>query len=255
MKRHLSADFGNTMAHLGEDGELDSPQTRSTTSQSGDEEPAGGACSQQMCGGMAAAAGAAIQALGPPGKKIAAAELAALANDKSPAGQAQYQAALEHNAEVDKQNAERQGIIDQFVKDAIGGKITKEQIALGDAAHAEYEKFVAKHGEEVRHMTLNEVLSKYPEDSKAMINALAQVFPGLRGKSPEQVLAMIPPAMKNMQMIDLEGAVPNSSWLGTKTSSGQSVGGTGVALGAGAIALAGLAAFFIMMRRKNAPRT
>jgi len=260
----MRPDFGNTIVHLGagepeqEERDIDSETEKRSSEERKADDPGQGMCSQQMCGGMAQAATAALSALGPAGKKTEPAQMQALANDQSPAGQAAYQAALAHDREVDRQNAERQAIIDQFVKDAIGGNITPEQIMLGDAAKAQYEKLVQKYGEEVRHMTLNEVAAKYPEDAKAVITSLAQVFPGLRGKSFEQVMALIPEPMKNMKLIDLQGAIPNSSWLGTKTSSGQQVvsGSTMAIGGLGLLALGAIA--FFMLRPKggsNAPRS
>lgn len=266
MRFHQRPDFGNTIVHLGEgepdaeDRDIDSETEKRSPQQRQSDDPGKdqGLCSKEMCGGMAQAATAALNALGPAGKKTDPAQMAALASDKSPAGQAAYQAALAHDAEVDRQNAERKAIIDSFVKDAIGGNITPEQIALGDAAKAQYEKLVAKYGEKVRGMTLNEVLAAYPEDSKAVITSLAQVFPGLRGKSFDQVVGLIPDAMKNMTMQDLEGAIPNSSWKGTKTSSGQVIGGTTLAIGGAGLLLVAALGFFIYRSRKgasNAPRT
>lgn len=265
MRRHMRPDFGNTIVHLGEgepdreERDIDSETEKRSSEQRKADDPGNqGLCSQQMCGGMAQAATAALSALGPAGKKTDPAQMQALANDKSPAGQAAYQAALEHDREVDRQNAERQAIIDQFVKDAIGGNITPEQIMLGDAAKAQYEKLVQKYGEEVRHMTLNEVAAKYPEDAKAVITSLAQVFPGLRGKSFEQVMALIPEPMKNMKLIDLQGAIPNSSWLGAKTSSGQPVvKGSTLAIGGLGLLAVGALAFFMLRPRggSSAPRT
>jgi len=247
--RHNKPDFGNTIVTLG--AEEDEQSSSKSQQEAEGEEDAGTGCSKSMCSGMAAAATTALGALGPASKPIPQDQLNAMAADKSAAGQAQYEAALKHNEEVNKQNAERQGIIDQFVKDAVGGKVTREQMALGDAAHAEYEKLVAKYGEDTRYLTLEQMVSKYPQDSRAVVTSLAQVFPALRGKSFEQIWAGIPQAFKKMTLIDLEKAIPNSSWVGTKTSSGQAAapGMAKAGLVVGALVLGGIA--FALSRRKS----
>lgn len=259
MRFHGKPDFGNTILGMGaDDPDIDSETEKKSSSDREAEKDTGMGCSKGMCEGMAAATNSVMGALGPALKPHDDKTMATLASDKSPAGQAQYEAALAHNAEVAKQNAERQGIIDQFVKDAIGGQVTKEQMALGDAAHVEYEKIVAKYGEDVRYMTLAQMVSTYPQDAKAVVASLGQVFPALKGKSFEQIWSTIPESFKQMQLIDLEKAIPNSSWIGAKTSTGKAVapGVVGAAgIGLALLAVGGIAFMFLRKKGSNAPRT
>ena len=101
-------------------------------------DPTGGMCSQGMCQAMGGATAAALSALGPKAATVPAATLQALASDKSPAGQAAYQAALAQNAAAATQNSQRQAIIAQFVKNAVGSKVTAAQMQIGDAALVQY---------------------------------------------------------------------------------------------------------------------
>lgn len=260
MRRHGQADFGNTMAHLGQDESNTGQPDVDSETQKGEpnkKDDSGMGCSKGMCDGMAMAAKTALTALGPASQPISQQQLGTMSQDKSPTGQAAYQAALDHNAEVNKQNAERQAIIDQFVKDAIGGQVTKEQMQLGDAAHVEYEKIVKKYGEDTRYLTLSQLVAKYPADAKNVIASLGQVFPAFKGKSFEQIWAIIPQTFKDMQLIDLEHAIPSSSWIGSVTTSGKKVapGVSTLALGGlGLVAVAGLAFLFLRKKGSNAPQ-
>lgn len=175
---------------------------------------ASGMCTQSgVCGSASErAAQTASKALGPPMQPIGQNVLAGYANDKSPAGQAQYEAALEYNMEVERQNKERQALIAQYMKE-MTSPITQQDLALGDAARAEYAKLIAKYGEDTKYLTLTQVYEKYPNEAGAILQTLARVVPGLQGKSVEQVWASLPEVFKSLTLMDLQGAFPNSSWL------------------------------------------
>lgn len=207
-------------------------------------------CSQGMCGGMTQAVKAATSALGPIGSPIAASIMGPLSRDTSAEGQSQFRAYQQYNGEIAQQNAERQGIIDQFVKDAIGGKVTPEQLRLGDATKREYAALKAKHGPDLDHMTLSQLVEKYPSDVQAMISSLGNVFPGLKGKSVEQIWAAIPAAFKSMTLSDLMAVIPDSSWA---SQPGLVAGGSALAspMVIGAVAILGIGAIAFAMRKRT----
>jgi len=209
----------------------------------------------QAAGIALAAAGS---ALGPVGRIITKPIIDSLSKDKSPEGQAQYQAAIEYNKTVNSQNAERQQIIEQFVKDAVAGMIGSEEIKFGDVALKEYGKLVSKYGEDFRYLTLAQAVNKYPEETKPFVEAVASIFPEMRGKSFNEMWSLVPDAIRNSPLIDLEKVLPNSSWLGSKTSTGQPVtSGSTLAIGGGLLLAAiGVVAFmFTKKGGSNAPRT
>ena len=191
------------------------PSSGSSQQQSsGSENPMSGLCSSAgVCGSPAMmAATAAQKALGKPLTPISSQVMAGYAADKSPAGQAQYQAAQEFNQEVARQNQERQNLIAQYMKEATK-PTTSQDLALGDAARAEYGKLVAKYGEDIQYLSLKEVYAKYPQEAGAILQTLARAVPGLAGKSVEEVWASLPQQFKDMSLMDLQGAFPNSTWL------------------------------------------
>lgn len=208
-------------------------------------------CSQGMCGGMTQAVKAATSALGPIASPIAASVMGPLSRDTSAEGQAQYRAYQKYNGEVAEQNAERQGIIDQFVKDAIGGKVTPEQLRLGDATKREYAALRAKHGPDLDHLTLAQLVEKYPSDVQKMISSLGNVFPGLKGKSVEEIWAAIPGAFKSMAITDLLAVIPDSSWASQPGMVASSAGTLASPMVLGAVAILGIGVVAYAMRKKS----
>lgn len=210
-----------------------------------------GGCGGDSCGKSAAASNAAQKSLGPPAQPVSAAQLAAICSDMSPAGQANCKAAQAKNAQVEQQNAQRKAIIEGFVKSAIGGTVTDpEQLKLGDETLKLYDALVKKYGDEVKYMTLNQVVQKYPDDAQAMVMSLARQFPGLVGKDFNTVWNTIAPTFKDMKMIDLAASIPNSSWKDVPASAGLSTA-TKVGGGIGLFVLAAGAAYVLFGRKKN----
>jgi hypothetical protein len=278
--RYISPDFGNTIANLSQFGAVADPSAGGGSG-SGDTftqmpsdgsgggtaaTPTGantatqaapasadqsGGCSKGMCDAMGAATSAALTALGPKAQPIPPATMAALASDKSAAGQAQYNAALAQNQQVAAQNAQRAAIISQFVKNAVGTNVTPAQMKLGDAALAAYSNFKAKYGPGVADLTLQQLVDQYPQDAQAVVASLGQVFPALAGKSFAQIWATIPDTFKQMDLGDLENAIPNSSWAGSATTTGIIPGISNKTAAIGGISLVLLAAIaFFALKKK-----
>ena len=199
-------------------------------------------CGSSMCAKTAAAASSAQQALGPAAKPIASSIISSLANDKSPAGQAQYQASTTYNAQVNSDNASRQAIVEQFVKAAIGGKVTKTQLQMGDKAKSAYHAMIQKYGPDVKSMTLEVMVKKYPQDSRSIVDSIGEVFPGMKGKSYQELYNNLNSVFKGMIMNDLEALVPDSSWasLGMPAVSGGIAQAVTSPLGMTGIAIAGV---------------
>lgn len=213
-------------------------------------------CGSSMCAKTAAAASSAQQALGPAAKPIASSIISSLANDKSPAGQAQYQASTAYNAQVNSDNASRQAIIDQFVKAAIGGKVTATQMKMGDKAKAAYKAMVNKYGPDVKSMTLAEVVAKYPEDSQAIVNSIGEIYPAMKGKSYQDLFNNLNSVFKGMTLNDLEALMPDSSWasLGVPATSGGIAQAVTSPLGMTGIAIAGIgiaAVLYVATKKKG----
>lgn len=208
--------------------------------------------SSGICGSAAnMAAQAAQKALGKPMKPISQQVMAGYANDKSPAGQAQYDAAKEYNAEVERQNLERQALIAQYMREMTGPP-TAQDLALGDAARTEYAKLIEKYGEDTKYLTLQEAYDKYPQEVGGILQSLAKVIPGLQGKPKEVVWAQLPQVFKEMSLMDLQGAFPNSTWLNPNSPAQVGVASTSsltplIVVGAGLA----LGAVFLMSRRKQ----
>lgn len=265
-----SADFGNTiLGGLGDDSstQLDTPTGVAAGSSDGGTnapatptaqptaqpaaaaDPSGGLCTQSTCGGMAAAATAALGALGPKQSPVPAATVTALCADKSVAGQAQCSAVTQQNATINAQNSQRAAIISQFVKDAVGPNVTPQQMQLGDASLAQYALLKQKYGPQIGSLTLTQLVAQYPDDAQAIVTSLGQVFPALKGKTFSQIWALIPQTFKDMNLDDLEHAIPNSSW--GKPSVIPGVSNTTAEIGGGAIILLGLLAYFAFRKKKG----
>lgn len=241
------------IVNLGNLGDGEEALTDAATDGSGGGGDCG--CGSSMCAKTAAAASSAQQALGPAAKPIAGSVISSLANDKSPAGQAQYQASTAYNAQVNSDNASRQAIIDQFVKAAIGGKVTKTQMQMGDKAKAAYQAMIQKYGNDVKSMTLAEVVAKYPQDSQAIVNSIGEIYPAMKGKSYQELYNNLNSVFKGMSLNDLEALMPDSSWasLGTPTVAGGIAQAATSPLGMTGIAIAGigLAAILYVSTKKK----
>lgn len=261
-----SADFGNTIYGLGDDTQLDTPTgvaagasdggsnatsqpTQPAQQTQAQPDQSGGLCTQSTCGGMAAAATAALGALGPKQQPVPASTVTALCADKSAAGQAQCNAVTQQNATINAQNAQRAAIISQFVKDAVGPNVTPQQMQLGDAALAQYALLKQKYGPQIGSLTLSQLVAQYPADAQAIVTSLGQVFPALSGKTFDQIWALIPQTFKDMNLDDLEHAIPNSSW--SKPTIIPGISNTTAEIGGGAILLLGVLAYFAFRKKKG----
>jgi len=241
MKNRKNYSLGFTDALLSLASGATAPGASSVASgESGGVPGAGGICSSGKAKEMATRE-AATSALGPPAEYM---PLPLMGNPPTPEQLALLERVKAYNQNADKQNAERESLIEEFVRtnSRPDQRASQEDKALGDALHEAYKKMQLKYGSRVTNKTLQELYDTDRELAQEAFDMLQAHVPMLKGRSLTEIMGIIPNTYKNRKLSEVIDLLPKGAITSTAVTT-NSLGSMGTYI---AIGGAALAAIFIL---------